>query len=186
MSLEVSKKFYVVMGIISLAFALFLARIALMNRERADSLREGIDVTEVESYWSEKAASPVEVTMVPTFTFRVRNKRQTPLEYVQVSAIFAFVGESQALGDAFAYPIQSSPLAPGQVTEKVLLKCNFGYRASSKKAFLGNPAFKPVEVRLYAQSRSSGQVHIGTYPIARKLEGMPDPAPAPQNVIKIN
>ena len=172
MPLEVPKSFYWVMAAICVLILLVLTQTSFFKHEKPDALRAGIEVLELDSFWTEKSASTLEVTMVPAITCKIRNQRAAPLEYVQVSAVFAFVGDSQTLGDSFAYPIEGTPLLTGQITGTIRLKSNFGYRASSKQAFLNNPAFKPVEVKFFAQSRASGPVLIGTYKVSRRLEGV--------------
>ncbi|MBI2837438.1 MAG: hypothetical protein HYX75_03940 [Acidobacteria bacterium] len=172
MPLEVPRSFYWVMAAICVLILLILTQTSFFKHEKPDAIRAGVEIIELDSFWTEKSASPTEVTMVPAITFRIRNKRAAPLEYLQVNGVFAFVGDAQTLGDSFGYPIEGAPLPTGQTTGVIRLKSNFGYRASSKQAFLDNPGFKPVEVKLFAQSRASGPVLIGTYPVSRRLEGV--------------
>ncbi len=185
MGLEVSKKFVYVMAAVTIVIGAILILIALKSHENPQAIRDGVELTELDSYWSLKAANPGEVTMVPTITFRIRNKRTAPLDYVKVNGIFTIVGENRALGDAFAYPIQGEPLQSNVASPQVRLKCNYGYSASSRQAFLNNPGFKPVEIKIFIESRSSGPVPMGTYRISRRIEGVPESFQTEPKAIKV-
>ncbi len=99
--------------------------------------------------------------------------------------MFALEGDSQNLGDAFAYSIGAAPLDSGQMSDRVVLKSNYGYRASSKQAFQNNPEFKSVNARVFAQSRASGPVLVGTYKVSKKIEGMAPPAEGSERVLEM-
>jgi len=185
MGMSVSKKFYLLMIAVTVIAAAVSTYVVMRNREKPEAVRAAIELVEVDSYWTEKAVLADEVTLVPAFTFRIHNKRQTPLGYVQANGIFTISGEKEALGDSFAYPIQGEALAPGATSAPVVLKSNYGYKASSKQAFLHNPGFKPVEVRLFVQSRSSGPVLLGTFRISKKIEGMPQDVQETQNALTL-
>lgn len=180
-AMEVPKAFYWIMGISFAVLLLVLTQTSFFKHEKPQALRDGVEIVDLDSFWSEKTSSPADVTMVPVIRFRIRNKRAEPMEYVQVSAVFAFAGDEQNLGDSFAYPIQGTPLSNGQTTDLVVLRSNFGYRASSKQAFINNPAFKQVEARVFVQSRASGPVLVGTYQVSKRLEGVAE-APESQPV----
>lgn len=185
MSLDVPRVFYWIMGVFCVGIILLLTQTSFFHHEKAADIKEGVEIIDVNSFWTAKSSSVGEVTMVPAVSFKIRNKRSTPLEYVQVNGVFHFVSETQNLGDAFTYPIQGKPLRPGETTDPVLLKSNFGYRASSKTAFLDNPGFKQVEVKLFAQSRASGPVLVGTYLISKRLTGVPATPQTQPNVLPL-
>ncbi len=173
MAFEVPKSFYYIAGGVSIALAIFLGRIAGAHRENPEALRQGVAITLIDSSWSERSSKPGKVALVPTLTFKIRNTREAPLEYVQVNAVFSFVGSKDSFGDAFAYPIQGKQLKTGEQTDAIRVKSNHGYQATSRKSFVNNPDFKPAEVSVFVQSRLSGWVLVGKFPISSKIDGMP-------------
>ncbi|MEW6364566.1 MAG: hypothetical protein AB1714_07990 [Acidobacteriota bacterium] len=185
MSMQVPRYFYWIMIAVCAVVVVLISRTPFCRSEKPEAIRAAVEIVEFDSYWAEKSSRPGEVVMVPVISFKVRNKRAEPLQYLQFSSVFALEGDSQNLGDAFAYSIGAAPLRSGQLSETVILKSNYGYRASSKQAFQNNPGFKSVYAKVFAQSRASGPVLVGTFKVSKKIEGMAVPAEESQRVLEM-
>ena len=183
--MHVSRPFYWIMVAVCVVVVVLISRTSFCRSETPEAIRAAVEIVNVDSYWAEKSSRPGEVVMVPVISFKVRNKRAEPLQYLQFSGVFALEGDSQNLGDAFAYSIGGTPLRSGQLSDNVVLKSNYGYRASSKPAFLNNPGFKTVYARVFAQSRASGPVLVGTFKVSKKIEGMAAPVEGSDRVLEM-
>lgn len=138
---------------------------------KPEELKEAIQLVDIDTYWGEKSVRPWETVLVPVISFKVKNIGQKPLQYVSFNAVFRFKGEEQALGDCYLSTFRK-PLQPNQTSERIVLKSNYGYRASSKSAFINNPGWKSTIVDLYVRSKGSGFAYIGRYDISKKIEGI--------------
>jgi hypothetical protein len=125
-----------------------------------------------DSIWVDKKVRPDEATIVPAFRFKIKNTGNRPLQYVGFNCIFLFEETGENLTDGYIEAVKK-PLAPGQVSDEIFVKGFFGYRATSKPAFIKNMAnWKNIKVKIYAKSKNSGQVLLGVFPIQKKIEGI--------------
>jgi hypothetical protein len=140
----------------------------MTDKEVADSIR----IVWHDSIWVDKKVRPDEATIVPSFTFKIKNTGQRPLQYVGFNCIFQFEESGENLTDGYVEAVKK-PLPPGQISDEIFVKGFFGYRATSKAAFIKNMAnWKGVKVKVYAKSKNSGQVLLGIFPIEKKIEGV--------------
>jgi hypothetical protein len=150
----------------------FLDKIAqFFQPVKPEELKESIQLLDIDTYWGEKYVRPWETVLVPVISFKVMNVGQKPLQYVSFNAVFRVKGEEQALGDCYLSTFRK-PLQPKQISERIVLKSNYGYKASSKSAFINNPAWKATIVDLYVRSKGSGFAYIGRFDISKKIEGI--------------
>ncbi|MGQ9618203.1 MAG: hypothetical protein ACUVUG_04480 [Candidatus Aminicenantia bacterium] len=138
---------------------------------KPEELKTSIELFDIDTYWGEKYVRPWETVLVPVISFKVKNVGQKPLQYVSFNAVFRFKGDEQALGDCYL-SVFRTPLESNQVSERITLKSNYGYKASSKSAFINNPAWKPTIVDIYVRSKGSGFAYIGRFNINKKIEGI--------------
>jgi archaellum component FlaG (FlaF/FlaG flagellin family) len=133
---------------------------------------ESIQVVWHDSIWVDKKVRPDEATIVPSFTFKIKNTGSRPLQYIGFNCIFIFEESGENLTDGYVEAVKK-PLPPGQVSDEIFVKGFYGYRATSKPAFIKNLAnWKPVKVKIYAKTKNSGQVLLGIFPIQKKIEGI--------------
>ncbi len=138
---------------------------------KPEQLKESIQILDIDTYWGEKYVRPWETVLVPVISFKVKNIGHEPLQYVSFNAVFRFKGEEQALGDCYLSAFRK-PLAPNAISERIVLKSNYGYKASSKSAFINNPAWKSTIVDIYVRSKGSGFAYLGRFDISKKIEGV--------------
>lgn len=157
---------------VGIALALLFYKTVIEDTMTDKEVAESVQVVWHDSIWVDKMVRPDEATIVPSFTFKIKNTGKRPLQYVGFNCIFMFAETGENLTDGFVEAVKQ-PLAPGEVSDEIFVKGFYGYRATSKAAFIKNmPNWKPVKVKVYAKSKNSGQVLLGTFPIQKKIEGV--------------
>lgn len=141
----------------------------------SEDVRSSIEIVWHDSKWVDKKVTPQEVTIVPSISIKVKNIGQRPLHYVDFLAVFAYEESGTVFGDGMAR-VFKEPLRPGDVSEVIFIRSNFGYSATSREAFLANKGmWKKATVKIAARSKGSGVVNISdTYPVKQQIEGMAD------------
>ncbi len=144
----------------------------------SDELKASIQVTDVETKWVSKYYQPwpPRLILVPVVSFRVKNVGTKPLEHVNFNAIFKFKGDPENLGDNFLAAIRGKPVNPGEASEIITLKSNFGVEGKTVASFKENVQWKPAEVKLFARSKGSQFVLLGEWDISRTIDFV-EPAP---------
>jgi len=144
-------------------------KVSMSTEEVAKSIR----IVETDSIWVDKRVTPYEVIIVPTITFKVKNTGKRPLQYVYFEGVFEFVESGEKLSDGYTPALKDKPLNPGEVSDDITIKSYFGYRASSKEAFIKNiKNWKKVKVKIFAKTKNSQFVLLGVYHIKQKIKGL--------------
>jgi len=167
-------KFWASIALVAVGIALLLLfyKTVIEDTMTEQEVAESVQIVWHASIWVDKLVRPDEATIVPSFSFKIKNTGTRPLQYVGFNCIFLFEESGENLTDGYVEAVKT-PLAPGEVSEEIFVKGFYGYRATSKAAFIKNLAnWKPVKVKVYAKSKNSGQVLIGIYPIQKKIEGV--------------
>ncbi len=167
-------KFWASIALVAVGIALLLLfyKTVIEDTMTEQEVAESVQIVWHDSIWVDKLVRPDEATIVPSFSFKIKNTGTRPLQYVGFNCIFLFEESGENLTDGYVEAVKT-PLAPGEVSEEIFVKGFYGYRATSKAAFIKNLAnWKPVKVKVYAKSKNSGQVLIGIYPIQKKIEGV--------------
>jgi len=137
-----------------------------------EEVGRSIQIVWQDSQWVDKKVRPDEVTIVPAITFKVKNVGQKPLQYVYFIGIFFFAESKENLSDGYM-PALQKPLAPGQTSGDIFIKGSYGYRASSKAAFINNIAgWKDINVKIFAKTKHSGEALLGIFPIKKQIAGV--------------
>lgn len=157
---------------VGLALILLFYKTVIQDTMSDKEVAESIQIVWHDSLWVDKKVRPDEATIVPSFTFKIKNTGKRPLQYVGFNCIFQFEESGETLGDGYVDAVKK-PLLPGQVSDEIFVRGSWGYRATSKPAFIKNMAnWKPVIVKIYAKTKSSGQVLLGIFPIQKKIAGI--------------
>jgi hypothetical protein len=158
--------------LVGVALLLLFYRTVIQDTMTDKEVAESIQIVWHDSTWVDKKVRPDEATIVPSFTFKIKNTGKRSLQYVGFNCIFLFEESGENLTDGYIEAVKK-PLAPGAVSDEIFVKGFYGYRATSKAAFIKNIAnWKPIKVKVYAKSKNSGQVLLGTFPIQKKIEGV--------------
>ena len=144
----------------------------------SEELKASVQVTDVETKWVSKYYQPwpPRLILVPVVSFRVKNVGPRPLIHVNFNGIFKFKGDPENLGDNFLAAIRSKAVNPGETSEVITLKSNFGVEGKTVASFKDNVQWKPTEVKLYARSKGSQFVLLGEWDISRTIDFV-EPAP---------
>lgn len=149
-----------------------------MSTER---LKNSIEVLDVETSWVSKFYQPwpPRLILVPKLTFRIKNIGNKPLNYINFNAVFSIKGETENLGDGYMAAIRGTSVLPGQISPVITLVSNFGFEGKTRKHIEENPAWRPVEVRLFAQSHGSQFALLGVFDVSRNIEFKEPEQPQP-------
>ncbi|MCJ7680498.1 MAG: hypothetical protein MUP70_07225 [Candidatus Aminicenantes bacterium] len=155
-----------------------LSQAGMFKTMSADDLKSSIEVVDVKTMWVEKVYQPwpPKLTLVPAISFRVKNISDKPLRYINFNAKFRFKDDYENLGDCFLAAIRGNPINPGEKSDEILLKSNFGVEGTTKAHFKDNPAWRVAGCELFATSRGSQFVMMGEYTISRTID-FEEPAP---------
>ena len=149
-----------------------LQRAGLMKTLSPEELKNSIEIVDVETKWVSKYYQPwpPKLILVPAISFRVKNLTDKPLQYINFNANFRFKDDYENLGDCFLAAIRGKPVMPGELSERILLKSNYGVEGKSLRSFQNNPHWKVVVVKLFVQSKGSQYVELGEWEVSRKID----------------
>lgn len=142
-----------------------------------EELKSSVQIFDISSQWVVKERVKDEdfegVILVPEISFRLRHTGKRALDYVFILGVFRLIDAPRALGEGFLMVFTKKPLLPGQESEKIVLRSDFGYRASSEQAFEKNSRnWRSAVAEIYARSHSSGLVFLKSFYINRKIAGV--------------
>ena len=137
-----------------------------------EELKQSMQLVDIETKWVSKFYQPwpPRLILVPAVSFRVKNTSSKPLTYINFNAIFGFKGEAENLGDNFLAAIRGKAVAPGETSDIIALKSNFGVEGRTVKSIEENPMWKPVIVKIFARSKGSQFVLLGEYDVSRTID----------------
>jgi hypothetical protein len=139
------------------------------TRELAHSLR----IVEQDSLWVDKLATAEQIIVVPTLTFAIKNMGQSPQHELYFKGVFKYEDTGEVLSEGLT-PAFKTPLAPGQTSEPITIKADFGYTATSKEAFFkgDQQRWRFLKMNLYTKSKESNWALLGIFPIKAKIQGV--------------
>ena len=95
----------------SLVFYKTVIQDTMTDKEVAES----IQIVWHDSIWVDKKVRPDEATIVPAFTFKIKNTGRRPLQYVGFNCIFIFEDSGENLTDGYVEAVKKPlPARPGQ------------------------------------------------------------------------
>jgi hypothetical protein len=108
--------------------------------------------------------------LVPSVSLKLRNKSAAEVDGVQINAIFRRVNEKEMWGEHYGWAVHNSPLAPGQLTEDLVLRSSLGYTGEQPRIqILQHKDFVDAKVELYLRKGSQVWAKLGEFPIERQL-----------------
>ncbi len=167
-------KFWVVVfcTLVAALLIMFFWKNVIQESLSAEEIGRSIQVVWHDSRWLDKPGMPGEAVIIPSFTFKIKNVGSRPLQYIQFSGVFQYEESGETLSDGFTQAVQKT-LAPGQASEDIFIKSFWGYKASSKEAFIKNiKEWKRINVKLFARSKGSKYALLGVFPISQKIAGV--------------
>jgi len=166
--------FILIIIMLGVVVAIFAYVTGLWKTMSHEDLEGAFEIVDMETKWVKKAYQPWPpvLKIVPALSFRVKNISEKPLKYVYFNANFRFQDDFQNLGDAFLEAIRGKPLMPGETSDPILLKSNYGYEGKNLEHIKTNPVFltKVVKAKLFAKSQGSQYIPLGEWEISKKID----------------
>jgi hypothetical protein len=108
--------------------------------------------------------------LVPSVSLKLRNKTGESVRSIQINAIFRRVGEAEMWGEHFGWAVPREGLAPGEVTQEMVLQSALGYTSDTPRLLmLQNSQFVDAKVELFLKQGSQVWAKLAEYPIQRQL-----------------
>lgn len=108
--------------------------------------------------------------LVPSVSLKLRNKSDRPIRSVQINAIFRRVSETEMWGEHYGWAVNREPLAPGQVTDPIVLRSALGYTGEQPRLqMLKNAEFVDAKVEIFLKHGSQVWAKLAEFPIQRQL-----------------
>lgn len=108
--------------------------------------------------------------LVPSISFRVRNTSGEALSTVQFNLIFRRIGDPEEWSTVLVRGIGSEGLAPGQVSETIVVRAPQGYTGTQPRAqLLQNKLFVDAKVEIFGKLGSQVWTRLEEYQIERLL-----------------
>jgi len=163
------KIFGLILVVIFAVITFFLIR-SSMSREE---VQNALEVVSTKTRWIDKKITPFEVSIVPAIWIKLKNVSDQDIRYLHLNGRFEFTdsGKVHSSGDAVVF---QEPLPPGETSEEILIKADYGYKASSREAFIENrDEWKEMQVKIFARTKGSSFTQIGDlYPVEQVITGM--------------
>lgn len=165
-------QFILVIIVIAVALVFILQKVGCMEIISADELKDSIEIMDVETKWVKKYYQPwpPKLTLVPAISFIVKNVADKPLRYVNFNANFRFKDDYENLGDSFLAAIRGESIEPGEISEVITLKSNYGVEGKTLSSFKDNPHWRIVFVKLFASSKGSQFALLGKWEVSKKID----------------
>lgn len=144
--------------------------------------QEALELTDVVTGWYDAGVQDGKNKLVPTVSFRMRNKAAESISGVQLNAVFRVIGDLEELGSSFVRGVDASGLAPNDSTSTFVLRSTLGYTGEQPRMqMLQHSLFKDAQVEIFAKHGSKTWVKLAQYTIQRQLlTGEQSGAPTPE------
>jgi hypothetical protein len=166
---------YIIMVIVFILAAILYKNIVIDEIIPPEELIASIEIFDIDSQWVVKEEVNEKdfkgIVLVPQISFRFRNVGKRNLRYIYVLGVFRILNRPKALGEGNKMALRK-PLKPGEESDRIVLTSSFGYRATSKKAFvIHQHQWRRASAEIYVKSGSSNLSFLKSFYIIRKIEG---------------
>ncbi len=152
-----------------------------------DEVKKSVEIVGLESKWVAKEYKTwphPKLTLVPTITFRVKNLTSAPLTFVNFNALFKEMNAVENNGDNFLSAIRDKGILPGELSDPIFMKSNFGVEGTSLASFKDNPSWKTWVVKLFVQWKGSHHVPVVNWTVVSRTIDFKEDAPLPPKDVK--
>ena len=133
-------------------------------------LTKGLEVLVVSSGWFDAGMVSGQNKIVPSVTFKLKNKSDQRLKALHTNAVFRQAGTADEWGSQFSIVRGSEGLSPGETTDSITLRSLNGYTSAAPRAdFFTNKQFVDAKAELFAKYSSVQWKRIGDVTIERRL-----------------
>lgn len=138
-----------------------------------EEIKKSLEVVDLDSKWVAKEYRQwphPKLTLVPVITFRIKNLSSVPLKYVNFNALFKEQRAVENRGDCFLAAIRKKPVLPGELSDLITMKSNFGVEGVNLDNFKSNLGWQTFTVKLFVQMKGSRHVLLGEWIVSRKID----------------
>lgn len=141
--------------------------------ETTRQLARSIRITQQDSLWVDKLFTEKEVIIVPSISLTIKNVGTSNLQYLYFKGVFKFADTGEILSEGITPALKKS-LSPGESSDSIEIKGEYGFSASSKHDFYqqSQQRWKFLKVNLYAKSKESDYALLGIFPVKAKIQGV--------------
>jgi hypothetical protein len=134
-------------------------------------LKKGLVIQDVATGWFDAGIVNGQNKLVPAISFKLKNVSDQKLKVIQVNVLFKRVNDPAEWGSGFLTVVGSAGLAPGAVTEALLVKSNLGYTGSdqTRQEMLQNSQFIDARAEFSAKYGSIQWARLAEFPVTRTL-----------------
>lgn len=134
------------------------------------NLTEALEITDVLTGWYDNGVTADGKNhLLPTITFRVKNKTARPLSSVELDTAFWQDGADGENDSVLVRAIGGEALAAGASTEPLTVRAPHGYVLEGARAdFFNNSGFKDFTVKLFGK-RGGRIFRLGEYKVERRI-----------------
>ena len=164
-------KFKFTIFLICIAVALTFIQTSC-NVPTTEDLKTYFEVLDLQSKWVKKYYSPwpQKLILVPSISFQVKNLSDRPLKYVYFNAVFKQMGEVESRGDNLYTAMTKKPLLPGEVSDVIVMKSNYGVEGKNLLDFKRNPGWNPWTINLFVKVKGSRYALLGEWNISKEID----------------
>lgn len=141
-----------------------------------EELKTYFEIIDFKSKWVKKHYSPwpEKLTLAPEISFQVKNLTDKSLKFVYFNAIFTLRGVKAVQGDALYSAMTKEPLMPGEVSDVITMRSNYGVEGKRLSDFKDNPAWEISSVKLFVKLKGSRYAQLGEWDISKDIDFKPD------------
>jgi len=153
-------------SVAALVFALICA--AVSSCSKPVDLKQAAEFTDVSSGWFDAGIQDGKNKLVPSVTFRIKQKGQADLSSLSLNVVFKIEGEEDHSDDVFVQRVDFS----GDATAPITVRSKFGYTGDppqSRAEMLKNSQFRDMEAQIFAKQGSGQWVELYQAKIERQL-----------------
>jgi hypothetical protein len=150
---------------------LILVSVAALGCGRGVDPLTALEATDVVTGWYDDGiVEGNKNKLVPSISFKLRNKSDNAVRSVQVNAIFKRGDEPEPWGEHYAWAIQGEPLPSGETTQDIVLRSGLGYTGEQpRQQMLQNKEFVDAKVQIFLKQGSRVWAKLAEFPIERQL-----------------
>ena len=162
-----------------LSLPLLLLTVACAGPPKAD---EALEVYELKTGYDDGGVDAGQNRLLPTVSFKLRNKASRSINSVQVNAVFRVLEDPEELGSQSVWAIDYKGLESGQSVGPFVMRSRFGYSGEQARVdMFQHEGFKDVVVQVFAKQGGNQWVKLTEQVVERQLIAIaPSPAKAAQ------
>lgn len=133
------------------------------------NLTQALEVTDILSGYYDNGIKNGANHLVPSITFRLKNRSDEPLNSVQLTVAFWAEGKDGEADSKQVAGIGGTAVPPGQSTESITVRSSVGFQLEGPRSDLfTHSLYKDFTVKMFA--RRSGRIYsLGEFKVDRRL-----------------